>query len=353
MTRTAFMISCALVSHLMARAPARADEVHGATDDGYCDHVEGAAAAESALLFAPQIYGELGRIEQATGTVQPGLEPAQLRLIAGVRYRISGIYEGVALRGRAKAECARHTALVEIRSETLYRALEARANVLDEALRDADRLLVQVAADLDARRTTTQEATATRLRVDELRRLSAETHQALGGLPRPSGAPARLAAFQRADAEVERRSAQLRRARAFDVSLRAGFDQFLDRTPGDTSSPLFAAVSVGVNVGVLFQGGGNARAAAGRRSYLRAGGDPDAAADRLHALAETAARRAEETAALEADLQRQLDALGKVGGEDSRRYRQVVWFDLVKVRAEHAYHQAQVAALRQVLGGEP
>lgn len=104
---------------------------------------------------------------------------------------------------------------------------------------------------------------------------------------------------------------------------------------------------------MLFQGGGNARAAAGRQRYLRAGGDPDAAADRLHALAETAARRSEETGALEADLQRQLDALNKVGGEDSRRYRQVVWFDLVKVRAEHAYHQAQVAALRQVLGGEP
>jgi hypothetical protein len=45
-----------------------------------------------------------------------------------------------------------------------------------------------------------------------------------------------------------------------------------------------------------------------------------------------------------------METLSRVGGEDSRRFRQVVWFDLVKVRAERAYHEAYLAALKQVAG---
>jgi hypothetical protein len=40
-----------------------------------------------------------------------------------------------------------------------------------------------------------------------------------------------------------------------------------------------------------------------------------------------------------------------VGGDESKRYRQTVWFDWIKVSAEHAYLDAHLAALRQVLGG--
>ena len=70
----------------------------------------------------------------------------------------------------------------------------------------------------------------------------------------------------------------------------------------------------------------------------------------MQALVETATRRANETATLEADLQKQLDVLNRVGGDDSRRYRQIIWFDLIKVRAERAYHEAHAAALKQVVG---
>ena len=41
----------------------------------------------------------------------------------------------------------------------------------------------------------------------------------------------------------------------------------------------------------------------------------------------------------------------KVGGEDSRRYRQTVWFDWAKAKADLAYLQVHVASLREVIGG--
>lgn len=323
-------------------------------DDGYCDLVQGAAAAESALMFAPEVFAQFGRIEQASTSVQPTTNPGSVRFIGGVRWRISGIYEGVVTRARAEADCRRHNALEQIRGETQYRALAARAKVIEDALPEADKTLAQVAADLDARRTTAQDATATRLRVEELRRIAAETRDAMSALPRPSDAKLTLAAFHDADADVEANEGKLRRTKAIDLSVRFGIDEYLDDTGTNTSSPYFALVSASVNLGAIFQGGGNRRAAEGRRRYVASGRDPlsaGATADRLRAQVETAQRRAQETTALEQDLQRQLEVLQRVGGDDSRRYRTTVWFDLVKVRAERAYHEALAAALRQLGAG--
>ena len=223
--------------------------------------------------------------------------------------------------------------------------------MIDDALHETTTLLVQLTADLDAHRTTAQDATATRLRVEELRREACETHRTMSTLPRPSTGDVGLVAFQQADAEVERRDAQLRRAKAIDVSMRVGVDQFLDGS--SAASPYFAVLAVDLNLGLLFQGSGNRRAAEGRLRYLRSGRDPlsgDATADRLRVLLDTSIRRDQETAALEADLARDLENLDKSSGEESRRYRQVVWFEWIKVRAERAFHQAHAAALKRALG---
>jgi hypothetical protein len=322
--------------------------------DGYCDYVEGVAAAQSALKLAPQAFTELGYIEQSVVSTNPDIQSNGLRLVAGLKYQLTGLYEGSVIKDRASADCRRHQALEQVRGETLYRALDARVKVLDAALVETDKLLQTVAADLEARRTTAQEATATRLRVEELRQLSTDAHNQMSTLPKPtrgtdlSGA---LTAFQRADDEVEVYEGKQRWIQAFDVSLRAGVDEFLDRTPNP--SPYFGVITVGINLGTLLQGGDNDRAAAGRRRLVRSGHDPlavDATVERLKALVEAEAIRLEQTATLEADLKRQLDTLGKVGGDESRRYRQTVWFDWIKVQAEHAYLDAHLAALKQVLG---
>jgi hypothetical protein len=330
-----------------------ASRLAAADDDGYCDYVEGVATAQSAVLFAPTVFGQFGLIEQAAGAANPDIKSGGLRLITGVRVSFDGIYKGLTTRDRAKADCHRHQALEQVRGETAYQALDARAKVLDEALTETDKILAQTKDDLDARRTTSQEATATRLRVEELRQLAIQAHRDMSLLPRPSGSlGGALATFQRADDEVERYDGKLRRAEAFDVSVRVGIDSFLDNTT-ENPSPYFAVIAVGLNLGVLWQGGANERAAAGRRRLVKSGRDPiaaDATADRLLAVVDAETKRADETAALEADLDRQLDTLSKLGGDESKRYRQTVWFEWIKIRAEHAYLIAHLRALHDVLG---
>ena len=325
------------------------------TNDGYCDYVQGVASAQSALLFAPTVFGQFGLIEQAAGAANPDLQSGGLRLITGVRVSFDGIYKGLATRDRAKADCRRHKALEAVRGETAYQALDARAKVLDDALAETDKILSSTKDDLDARRTTAQEATATRLRVEELRQMATQTHRDMSLLPPPSSAlGGAIKTFQDADSDVESYDGKLRRADAFDVSVRVGLDSFLDRTDANPS-PYFAVVAVGINLGAVFQGSANDRAAVGRRRLVRSGRDPlaaDASAERLRVMVETEAKREQETAALEGDLQRQLDALNKLGGEESKRYRQTVWFEWIKIRAERAYLSAHLKAVREVLGAE-
>ncbi len=349
------MKSVVITLVLVASRIASAEGETEPTNDGYCDYVQGVAGAQGAVLFAPTVFGQFGLIEQAAGAANPDVKSGGLRLITGVRVSLDGIYKGLTTRDRARADCRRHKALEQVRGETAYQALDARAQVLDGALKETDKILAQIRDDLDARRTTAQEATATRLRVDELRQLATQTHRDMSLLPPPSGAiGGALKTFQHADDEVESYEGKLRRAEAFDVSVRVGLDSFLDRSNANPS-PYFAVVAVGVNLGAFFQGGSNNRAAAGRRRLVRSGRDPiaaDATAERLRVIVETETKREQETDALEADLQRQLDALSKLGGEESKRYRQTVWFEWIKIRAEHAYLTAHLHALREVLGGE-
>ncbi|MBA3460807.1 MAG: hypothetical protein H0T46_12640 [Deltaproteobacteria bacterium] len=341
---------------LLASGHARAEaeiEMGEPANDGYCDYVQGVASAQAAVMFAPTVFGQFGLIEQAAGAANPDIQSGGLRLISGVRVSLDGIYKGLTTRDRARADCRRHKALSQISGETQYIALDARAKVLDAALAETDKILGQTKDDLDARRTTAQEATATRLRVEELRQLATQTHREMGQLPPPSGSiGGALRAFERADADVESYEGKLRRADAFDVSIRVGVDQFLDRSDANPS-PYFAVVAIGVNLGVLFQGRANERAAAGRRRLLKSGRDPltaDATGERLRAIIEAETKREQETAALEADLRRQHDALTRLGGEESKRYKQTVWFELIKIRAEHAYLSAHLRAMREVIG---
>jgi hypothetical protein len=323
-------------------------------DDGYCDYVEGVATATSATQLAPQLLAVFGYVEQPPSQVAPS--SSALRFIGGINYRLTGVYEGFATKDHAHADCRRHRALEQVRGETASRALAAKAKVLDEALAEADRLIQASEADFEARRTTAQEATAMRLRVEELRALAADAHHQLAALPPPGDRPlgAALATYRSADGDMEDAEARLRKAQLVDVSVRAGFDAFLDGTNNPT--PYFAVVDVAVSFGALWQGDGNTRAAAGRKRMVEAGHDPlglDATLENVQGTIDIETKRAEQTDALVGELQRQLVALDKVGGEDSKRYRQTIWFDFTKARAEQAYLAAHLQSLHEVLGGQP
>ncbi|MDB4953924.1 MAG: hypothetical protein JWO36_1493 [Myxococcales bacterium] len=324
------------------------------SQDGYCDYVEGVASATSAALVAPQLFGQFGYVEQPPFAINPSTNSG-LRLIAGVRFSFTGVYQGVTTKDHAKADCARHQSLESIRGETQARALSARAKIIDAALLEADKILGQSDADMQARRTTAQEATATRLRVEELRELSAETHRQLAALPAETDRPlgAALVAYHKADADMEDAEAKLRKSQLFDVNLRFGLDEFLDNTV-QNNTPYFAVLSVGVSLGALWQGGANDRAAAGRKRLVKSGADPiggEATIENIRSTVEVESKRKEQTEALVAELDRQLDALGKVGGDDSKRYRQTVWFEAVKAKAELAYLKAHLRSLKEVIGG--
>jgi hypothetical protein len=324
-----------------------------ADDDGYCDFVEGVANATADSQLYPELISQFGYINQPPYAINPDV--AGLRAIGGLRWRLNALYSGLASRDHGHADCRRHQALEQVRGETNARALAAKAKVLDDALAEAEQILTGVTADLEARRTTTQEATAMRLRVEELRALSADTHRQLSALPSDTRQPLNtaLATYQAADAQMEVDEGHERRAQGFELSLRAGVDQFLTGTTTQTGTNIFAVVELDVNFGQLFMGGNNARAADGRKRLLASGHDPlgvDATVDRLKSLAEVERGRAEQTAALVADLDRQMQALGNVVGEDSKKYRQTIWFDWIKAKAEHAYVTAHLAALQEVLG---
>jgi hypothetical protein len=325
-------------------------------DDGYCDYVHGVASATSAVQLSPTFFGMFGEVDQSIAAAATTQTNSTLRVIGGFRYSLSQIYSGVATRDHADADCRRHTALENVRGETNARALAARAKILDEALGQADQLMKEVNADLEARRTTAQEATALRLRVEELRGLAADAHTQMSALPPATDAPlgAAMVQYHQADADMEVYEAKLRRAAAFDLNVRAGVDEFLDSNVTEPTQ-FFGVLELDVNLGLLWQHSGNAQAAAGRKRLVETGHDPlgvDATIERVRTEIAVESKRQEDNAALVGELQRQLDALAKIPGDDARKYRQTVWFDFVKAKADQAYLGAHLAALREVAGGE-
>src|SRR5690606_38011423 len=98
----------------------------------------------------------------------------------------------------------------------------------------------------------------------------------------------------------------------------------------------------------------NTRAAKARKLLVQSGRGigVDGTVERLRATLEIESKRAKETEALVHELERQLDALKRIGGEESKRYRQTVWFEWVKSKAQHAYLTTHVQSITEVLGGE-
>jgi hypothetical protein len=348
--RSARTLPRAALAILFALVPVTA--AADSRDDGYCDYVEGSAAAVAAPLFAPEVYGMFGQIEQPSFAVSPVTEPSNLRGIGGVRWSLTNVFAGRAVNARASADCQRHKALVALRGAPQARALAARIRVYDEAQAEANRILVQVGADLEARRVTLAEAMATRMRVEELRTVAARTRGELARLPaqdeRPL--PSLVAAYRVADGDIEKNEAKLRRAATYDVSVRFGFDSSLALDGVNTE--FVAVVQFGVNLSALWIDSHNARAARGRSRYVRTGADslgPEASVAELRATLEPEEKRAAQVSALIADLGRQLDALAKLEGEQNKRFRETIWFDWVEAKAELAYLQAHIEATRPLL----
>ncbi len=322
----------ALVVLLALAAPAAADDV--------CDHTRAVAAAEADLLVAPELFVTAGYTQQPAILFGEVATTAQPRVIAGLQLGLLKIVAGSATRGRADAECQRHLAAERIARGPSGRALAAQVSVLDGALAEGEAMVAKLAAEVDQQLATRPELIATRLRLDELRALATDAHRQLALLPATDAPLAGAFADQRAAvAELEHREGRLRTLSAFDVSVRAGIDRSLDHP---TNTPYLATLSVTVNTGIVFQHGANARAASARRRLARTD-----EAD-LAAQATTDGQRAAQLATLIAQLEEDAAALARLSGDDARRLRRSLWFDLVQRKAERAFLVARVSAVREL-----
>jgi hypothetical protein len=348
-----------------AAAPAWADEDPGVR--AYCDYVEGGADAESDVLIAPDAFVTFGEVSGADAS--PGgsaLAPTE-RLIAGLRYSFSGLYRGLALRSRARAECKRYRSIVAVRryleaekDDRSAAALSAKAAVLEAALPKAEAILNDSHAALAANRTTAREVEATELRVNALRAAAAQTRIDLDSVattppPANGGLEKALAARDAAEAEVERQESRVRSSQGWDLVVRGGYDRIWGQRD---ETPLFAMVTLSVNVGWLFQGAANDRAVEGRRAWSRHDpGDPSRMAmehmARMQATLRQERIRLAQSAALLSDLEARSRQVAEVGGEKAKDFADYMFFDLVNVKAEHEYLRAHVDELAKILGEKP
>ena len=338
-----------------ASAPAPAAAPVQSTDDGYCDWVKGQADATAATLYAPQLFGQFGYIEQPAFNETPAQDPSNLRLLAGVRYSLSNIYTGMLTTSRASAECRRHNAIAGLRGVSAGSAAAARVRVYEEHMAEANKLLQTAGADLEARRVTLQEANATQMRVEGLRSALADAKREMAAIPPQDASKpfaVLLSEYREADAAVERNEGKLRNAQAYDISVRVGMDRFLEGE--QTGTRYFAVAQVGINLGAFFTGSGNSRAARGRRKYTGSGNDPvvasiNATIDQMRALIEIDRERAAQAKTLLADLGQQLEMLERIGTDDSRRLRNTIWFDWVRAKADFAFYNASVEMMQQIV----
>jgi hypothetical protein len=216
----------------------------------------------------------------------------------------------------------------------------------------AQQILDQQRAALAAFQATAAEVDATALRVDALRKAVAETSSELASLPEVSGPslPDLLEHQVGAELRAEHLDARLRRSAAFEFRLSGGYDRIYGV---EQKLPLHALVSMRFDLGWFFQRGADRRAAAAREASLR-GGDPGATLDRvvhaLHAQLDAARVRLTETGVLLTDLEARLRDVSAISGTKARGYADLLWFDAIRIRAEHAYFEAHVAELERVLG---
>nr|HEX4314480.1 hypothetical protein [Kofleriaceae bacterium] len=323
-----------------------------AIKDGYCQWIQGAADAQADFFVAPNAIASIGYVKEPNAVGNDAVISGA-RGIAVLSWNLIGIMQSNATKAHADADCQRHQALDRVQGETVYKALKAKIKVYDGALAAADKILEKTIGDVRDHRTTAQEMVATRLRVNELHDLQSDTRQLIEALPRPAkdeqigGA---LASYYKYDAAMEEQEGKLRRLQGVQVTVSGGFDEYFDRTD---NVPFTALLQVTVNLGVFFQGDANDRAAAGRRTMVREQHQVqlvDTTVAHIQDELKTEKQRADETGALEQDLANQISTIEKIGGDDNLRYRDTVWFDYIKVKAEHAYFAAHVASLQEVLG---
>ena len=333
----------------------------------YCDYVQGAATSSIAQQMYPRLYLSGGLLTQADRVNDVGVAGtgtgALWRLQAGLSYSLADLNEGLAIRDRARAECALYgnqsdlfAFLARYDEPDSIPGLQAKIKTLEEALPAAERILEDVHGLLLRQQATLEEVNATSLRVGSLRSELGSSRARVAAAARKHPVPRApvaglMQSYQKAVGLTAESESRVRLSRRYDLSLRAGYDRLFGVRDG---IPLLATLTFTYNLGSLAQPRAEALAQQGRRGWATAGVESihDRVAillSKLQGVLEVQSQRGREASVLLADLETRYKAVEKAPGDAVRAYRDYLWFDLIRLRAEDAYLRAQTEELRALL----
>jgi hypothetical protein len=333
----------------------------------YCDYVLGAATSSIAQQLYPRLYLSGGLLTRADSVNDAGIagtgNGTLWRLQAGVSYSLADLNEGLAIRDRARAECTLYrnqsdlfAFLARYDQPDSIPGLQAKILTLEEALPTAERILENMRGLLLRQQSTLEAVNATSLRVDALRSELGSCRARVAASARKHPVPREPAAilmqsYEKAVGHTAESESQVRLSRRYDLSLRAGYDRLFGVRDG---VPLLATLTFTYNLGSLAQPRAEALAQQGRKGWATTGveGIHDRVAvllAKLQGTLQVQAQRGRETSALLADLETRYKAVEHAPGDSVGAYRDYLWFDLIRLRAEDAYLRAQTAELRVLL----
>ena len=361
------MRAAAILALVSLASTARAADGYSDVSDAYCTFAQSVAKSESAVLLSPQLFLDYGIVngnDVTTGAGGVTSAPPVERLTFGARYSlVAGLVRGVVNRQRAAADCERYRAesglsrfLVENREQVSPAALDAKLAVLRAALPRARDVLRNLRGSVERAHATVEELEATQVRVDDLEAAVMEAETLRAGLPSRSALPSPeelLRRHREADEEVGKYEARLRLTEAFDISVRAGYDRFFGLRD---QLPLFGVVSFTLSPAIVYMPSLESDAARARARVLRAENDSveqkaELLASRLRALYASECRRLGEVRVLLADVEGRIHAIEAIESDKLRRFRESMWFDWVKLKAEQEFLRVHVAELQMTLGG--
>lgn len=337
--------------------------------DGFCEYVSGVAASQAAPFLSPVLFGSVGN---ASAEILPSpLSPVtsvanRTRFFSGASFSLGNVQRGLAMKQKAQADCEQYKvtagleAFLQDNWEALTsNALEAREQVLQDGLVHTKEILSRSARLLEAHVSTDQEYHAMQLRRDELQQILEQTDSDLGKAAKSESLaelslPDLLKKQQELQMREELKEAEARQAGTWDITVRGGYQRIFN---APQSTPYFATVTLSFNLGRLRQANAERRASIGFRQWIQE--DPEGASMRTYTLlehfraiqtAETA--RLRETEILMQDLEQRLESLRRISDERAQSYQDYVWFDYIKLKAEHSYLVAHLKDLAAVTGRE-
>jgi hypothetical protein len=286
-------------------------------------------------------------------------------VFGGVSYSLANVKRGLALKRVADADCEQYriTAGLEAFLQDNWEAvtsdaLDARAQVLRDGLVHSKEILSRSAKLLETHVATSQEYHGTQIRSDELLQILEQTDSDMGKAVKSESLgmlPLNELLKKQQDLltidEIEK--GKTRQAGTWDISGSAGYQRII--SSGPQANPFFGSITVSVNLGRFRQASAEQRATDSYHRWIQE--DPTGPSVRTYMLLQhfraiqtAEAERLRETETLMQDLEQRLESLRGIGEERAQSYEDIVWFDYIKIKAEHAYLVAHLKDLAAVAG---